>query len=44
VPKEKRPRKDASPSVIAVSIEDFQGYSKRPKTTHTTHKSGEEET
>jgi hypothetical protein len=43
VPKEKRPRKDASPSVTEVSVEDFQVYSKRPKITHTTHMSGEEE-
>jgi hypothetical protein len=44
VPKEKRPRKDVSPSVTEVSAEDFQVYTKRPKTTHTTHRSGEEET
>jgi len=25
-------------------VEDFQVYTKRPKTTHTTHSSGEEET
>jgi hypothetical protein len=44
IPKEKRPRKDASPSVTEVSAEDFQVYKKRPKTTHTTDRSGEEET
>jgi hypothetical protein len=44
VPKEKIPRKDVSPSVTEVSAEDFQVYTKRPKTTHTSHKSGEEET
>jgi hypothetical protein len=43
VPKEKIPRKDASPSVTEVSTEDFQVYSKRPKITHTTHMSDEEE-
>jgi hypothetical protein len=36
-------RKDASPSVTEVSTENFQVYSKRPKITHTTHMSGEEE-
>jgi len=44
VPKEKRPRKDVSPSVTEVSTKDFQVYTKRPKTTHTTHRFGEEET
>jgi hypothetical protein len=43
IPKEKRPRKDTSPSITEVSAEDFQVYSKRPKTTHAIHKSGEEE-
>jgi hypothetical protein len=43
VPKEKRPRKDASPSVTEVSAKDVQVYSKRPKITHTTHMFGEEE-
>ena len=41
VPKEKILRKDASPSVTEVSMEDFKEYSKRPKITHTTHMSGE---
>jgi hypothetical protein len=31
VPKEKRPRKDISPSITEVSAEDFQVYKKRPK-------------
>jgi hypothetical protein len=44
IPKEKRPRKDASPSITEVSAEDFQVYKKRPKTSHTTDRSGEEET
>jgi hypothetical protein len=44
VPKEKRPRKDASPSITEISTEDFLVYSKRPKTTHNTHRSREEET
>jgi hypothetical protein len=44
VPKEKRPRKEVSPSVTELLAEDFQVYTKRPKTTHTTHRSGEEET
>jgi hypothetical protein len=44
VPKEKRPRKDVSPSVTEVSTEDFQVYKKRPKATHTTDRTGEEET
>jgi hypothetical protein len=44
IPKEKRPRKDASPSITEVSTEDFQVYKKRPKTSHTTDRSREEET
>jgi hypothetical protein len=44
VPKEKRPRKDISPSITEVSAKDFQVYKKRPKTSHTTDRSGEEET
>jgi hypothetical protein len=44
VPKEKRPRKDISPSVTEVSAEDFQGYTKRPKSSHTTDTTGEKET
>jgi hypothetical protein len=44
VPKEKRTRKEVSPSVIELSTEDFQVYTKRRKTTHATHRSGEEET
>jgi hypothetical protein len=44
VPKEKIPRKDVSPSVTEVSTEDFQVYKKRPKATHTTDRTGEEET
>jgi hypothetical protein len=37
------PKKDDSPSIIEVSIEDFQVYNKKPKTTHATHMSSEEE-
>jgi hypothetical protein len=44
LPKEKRPRKDVSPSVTKVSAEDFQVYKKRPKATHTTDKTREKET
>jgi len=44
VPKEKRPRKDASPSITEISTDDFLVYRKRPKTTHNTHRSREEET
>jgi hypothetical protein len=44
VPKDKRPRKYFYPSLTKVSAEDFQVYTKRPKTTHTTHRFGEEET
>ena len=33
-PKEKRPRKDTSPSITEVSVEDFQLHTKRPKTSH----------
>jgi hypothetical protein len=43
VPKEKRPRKDSSPSITEVSEKKFQASSKKPKTTHSTHMSGEEE-
>jgi hypothetical protein len=32
VPKEKRPKKDTSPSITKVSSEEFQLHSKRPKT------------
>jgi hypothetical protein len=35
VQKEKRSKKEASPSVTKVSVEDFQFYRKRPKTSHT---------
>jgi hypothetical protein len=44
VPKEKRPRKDSSPSVTELSAEDFQVYTKRPKSSHTTDTTGEKET
>jgi hypothetical protein len=44
VPKEKRPRKDTSPSVTEVSAEDFQVHTKRPKASHTTDTTGEKET
>jgi hypothetical protein len=44
VPKEKRPRKDISPSVTEVSAEDFQVHTKRPKASHTTDTTGEKET
>jgi hypothetical protein len=43
IQKEKRPRKDSSPSITKVSIEEFQASRKRPKTTHAIHKSGEDE-
>jgi hypothetical protein len=43
IPKEKRPRKDDSPSITEVSAEEFWVYNKKPKTTHATHMSGEEE-
>jgi hypothetical protein len=43
VPKEKIPRKDVSPSVTEVSAKDFQVYKKRPRTSHTTNRYGEEE-
>jgi hypothetical protein len=41
VPKEKRPRKDISPSVTEVLAEDFQLHTKRPKTSHTFDTAGE---
>ena len=44
IPKEKILRKDVLPSVTEVSAKDFQVYKKRPKTSHTTDRSGEEET
>jgi hypothetical protein len=43
VPKEKRPRKDTSPSVTEVSAEDFQLHTKRPKSSHTPDTAGEKE-
>jgi hypothetical protein len=43
VPKEKRPRKDSSPPITEVSAEDFQLYTKRPKTSHTPDTSCEKE-
>jgi hypothetical protein len=43
IPKEKRPRKDDSPSITEVSSEEFQVYNKKPKTTLATHMSSEEE-
>jgi hypothetical protein len=43
-PKEKRPRKDTSPSVTKVSAEVFQLHTKRPKSSHTTDTTGEKET
>jgi hypothetical protein len=43
-PKEKRPRKDSSPSVTEVSAEDFQLYTKRPKPTPTTDTASEKGT
>jgi hypothetical protein len=39
VPVEKRPRKEVSPSVTEVLVEEFQVYRKRPKTSHTTDRS-----
>jgi len=44
VPKEKRPRKDTSPSVTEVSTEDFQLHTKRLKSSHTIDTAGEKET
>jgi hypothetical protein len=41
VPKEKRSRKDTSPSIIEVSVEDFQLHTKRPKSSHTPVMAGE---
>jgi hypothetical protein len=41
VPKEKRPRKDTSPSITEVSAEDFQLHTKRPKTSHVLDTAGE---
>jgi hypothetical protein len=35
--------KEVSPSVIEVSVEDFQVYRKRPKTSHTPDRYGGEE-
>jgi hypothetical protein len=43
-PTEKRPKKEASPSVTKVLTDDFQVYRKRPKTSHTPDRSGGEET
>jgi hypothetical protein len=43
VPKEKRPRKDTSPSITEVSAEDFQLQTKRPKTSLTPDTVGEKE-
>jgi hypothetical protein len=40
-PKEKRPRKDTSPSVTEVSAEVFQLHTKRPKSSHETDTAGE---
>jgi hypothetical protein len=44
VPKEKRSRKDTSPSVTEVSAEDFQLHTKRLKSSHTIDTAGEKET
>jgi hypothetical protein len=43
VPKEKRPRKDTSPSIIEVSSKEFQLHIKRPKTTQAPGTTGEKE-
>jgi hypothetical protein len=43
VPKEKRPKKDTSPSITEVSAEDFQLHTKRPKTSLTPGTTGEKE-
>jgi hypothetical protein len=43
-PKEKRPRKDVSPSVSEVSAEEFRMHTKRPKSCHMTETTGEKET
>jgi hypothetical protein len=40
-PKEKRPRKDVSPSVTEVSSEEFQLHTKRPKISPTPNTAGE---
>jgi hypothetical protein len=44
VPKEKRPRKDISPSATEISAEDFQVYTERPKSSHRTDTTGEKGT
>ena len=44
VTKEKRPRKDSSPPITEVSVEDFQLHTKRPKTSYTHNTAGEKET
>ena len=41
VPKEKRPRKDTSPSITKVSSKEFQLYTKRPKTSQAPDTVGE---
>ena len=41
VPKEKRPRKDTSPSITEVSSEEFQLHTKRPKTSQAPDTAGE---
>jgi hypothetical protein len=43
VPKEKRPRKDTSPSITEFSAEDFQLHTKRTKTSLTPDTAGEKE-
>jgi hypothetical protein len=43
-PKEKRPRKDTSPSFTEVSAEFFQLHTKRRKSSHTTDTAGKKET
>jgi hypothetical protein len=40
-PKEKRPRKDTSPSITEVSSEEFQLHTKRPKTNQAPDMAGE---
>jgi hypothetical protein len=40
-PKEKRPRKDTSPSVTKVSSKEFQIHTKRPKTSQASDTAGE---
>jgi len=44
VPKDKRLKKDSSPSVTEVSVKNFQLHTKRPKSTHVTDMASEKGT